>query len=446
MTPQTTNKNLHNIYLSITYGHLVRDHLRLGMLNKLLEMRPDCRVILLTPGDKVQDFRDEFDHERVIFKYHKLWGSPRLHSYACRLRNFSRKLPISNKRKLDQELWKIESRLFTHDPGIERLFKEYPPALVVSTLPHFHIEYDLIAYADRLGYATAAVVKSWDNIQKGLKLRAERIAVWNDVNRAEARKLEFYRDSEITNVGPFPFDRYFTKGVIKDRDEFWKSKGLDPEKPIILYGSIGGFVGMGTTFDESYMMEELLSIVENNKELKDAQVICRLHPSSNLVAFWRFSSNPRVTLSFVSYIKAFGWSMTRDEVDEMANMLAHSDLVVTPGSTLTLEAAIFDTPVIVPVFSTVQPEEYKKTIQKSFDRHLKKLKDNDWVPFIYDKDKLAEKIIYTLKNPGEYKSGREALVKNYIPFSDGKSGERVAKFISDNVDRGIKRLGNLKRS
>ncbi|MCF7809348.1 CDP-glycerol glycerophosphotransferase family protein [bacterium] len=434
-------KKLHNIYLVISQGHLVRDHLRLGMLELLLEKRPDCRVVILTPADKVTDFCEEFAHERVIIRHHSNWSPDRPLNRTYKWRSKITRINFPLKRQLSDLIWLLQTEYLKVDDGLKAIFEEFPPAVVVSTMPHFFNEFDVVAYAEYRGFATAAVIKSWDNIYKGLKPRPQRITVWNDVNRREAVTMEAYHDDEITNVGAMSFDRYFTPGVIKPRDEFWRSKGFNPDHPVILYGSTGGILDQ---FDESFMMEELLKIVESSPELKNVQIICRLHPSSNVVAFWRFNSHPRVKLSFVSYIKVLGWSMTRDEVDEMANMLCHVDALITPASTLTLEAAIFDTPTIVPAFSTVQSEEFSATLQaRHFTKHFKIIEDNDWVPIARTPDELRRALIKTIQDPSWYKEGRQEIFKHYIPDTDGKSAERVVQFISDNVDRGVERLRKM---
>lgn len=423
---------LRNVYLLISEGNIVRDLLRLGMLDLFLEMRPDCRVIILTPAYNVPEFRAEFLRDRVMIERHLRWEpSSRLLTKLIQLRKRMRK------RALVRLLWKIETQFARVEHGLRDLFDLHPPTLVVSTHPMRWWEWDVIAYADRRGWATAAVVKSWDNLFKGLTARAPHIAVWNEVNRREAIELQAYRDDEITTVGAAAFDRYFVPSVIQPREGFWRSKGLDPDRPIVLFGTTGGYLA---GYDETFMMDLLLKLADEIPELQEVQYVCRLHPSSNLVAFWPYQFHPRVTLSFGSYVKTLDWSMTLEQVDEMANMLCHSDVLITPASTLTLESAVFDTPAIVPAFSTVQTDLVDKAMKAGhFNRHFRPLEENNWVPITRSDQALAQAMVQALQDPTWYREGRKAIMENYIPFRDGRSGERVAQFISDMVTRSIER-------
>jgi len=423
---------LHNVYLLISEGNIVRDLLRLGMLDIFLDMQPDCRVIILTPAYAVPEFRAEFLRDRVMIERHLRWEpSSLLLSMRIRLRKKMRK------RLLVRLLWKTETQFARVAPELQHLFDLYPPALVVSTHPFRLWEWDVIAYADKCGFATAAVVKSWDNVIKGLTARTRYIAVWNEVNRREAIELQAYRDDEITTVGAAAFDRYFDPAVIQPRDAFWRSKGLDPDRPIVLFGTSGGSL---SPYDETFMMDLLLHLADQVPELQKIQYVCRLHPSSDLLAFWPYQSHPRVVLSFSSYIKTLGWTMTVEQVDEMANMLCHADVLITPASTLTLESAIFDTPTIVPAFSTVQPDQVEKAMEASrFGRHFQPLVQNNWVPIVHSEQALAKAMIRALRDPAWYRDGRKAIVENYVPFRDRRSGQRVAQFIADMVTRSIEK-------
>ena len=62
-----------------------------------------------------------------------------------------------------------------------------------------------------------------------------------------------------------------------------------------------------------------------------------------------------IVLSYVDkYIPTLGWTMDNEDVDIMANILYHSDVIISPGSTVTIEAAIFDTPIVFPTFNPRQ--------------------------------------------------------------------------------------------
>jgi CDP-glycerol glycerophosphotransferase (TagB/SpsB family) len=118
--------------------------------------------------------------------------------------------------------------------------------------------------------------------------------------------------------------------------------------------------------------------------------------------------------------------MTRDDVVQVANILAHSDVVITPGSTITLEAAIFDRPTIVPIFHTYQPErahDYFSTWV--LGKHFGRIEEMDLVPIIRKGEDFVPAIRRCLSAPEWYREQRAKLVKEYVQFTDGRSTERI---------------------
>lgn len=127
---------------------------------------------------------------------------------------------------------------------------------------------------------------------------------------------------------------------------------LDAKRPIILFATLGYFI---PGLDETCWMEHLVSLITRGALKGRPQVICRLHPWSRFEHFKRFAAHPDARLSYIDrYLPALTWYMDREDTVLMANMLRHSDLVITPGSTVALEAAIFDKPTLIPLFHAYQ--------------------------------------------------------------------------------------------
>jgi len=60
------------------------------------------------------------------------------------------------------------------------------------------------------------------------------------------------------------------------------------------------------------------------------------------------------------------WWPSREEMFLAGNLLRHADVCISPGSTMTIEAAIFDTPTIVPTFNPLISEEYDQFFKKNW--------------------------------------------------------------------------------
>lgn len=72
---------------------------------------------------------------------------------------------------------------------------------------------------------------------------------------------------------------------------------------------------------------------------------------------------------------------------------------------------------------------------RHFGRHFRPLEQNDWVPIVRSEQELAQAMVQALQDPTWYREGRKAIVENYVPFRDGRSGQRVAQFIADMVEK-----------
>jgi hypothetical protein len=414
---------MRNVYMVLCQGNVYRDVVRLGMLRHLLDSSPDIRVILLTQAWAVPEVRREIEHERIILARHDLYSATRWPSRLIRLRQVQRRRPVIDL------LTRLESLVAPQPAGLPELFAQLPPSLVVSTHPYSVYEWDVISFAHRLGVPTAGIMKSWDNILRLPQVRPRSLAVWGRTNFREAVEVTRYREDELRMVGAMPFDRYFTPGVVRPRTEFWQSKGLDPSRPVVLFGTAGAF---SDDWDETFMLELLLKLTEQCDELRDVQFVCRLHPITHLEYFWPYRDHPRVVISFGSYVKTLGWCMTKAEVDDMANMLCNADLVITPASTLSVEAPIFDTPTVVTLFSSVAGDTHARRIEEGWLKmHFKPIVENDWLPLARTAQDLKEMMIRSLRDRSWYREGRCALVDQVVTLKDGKSYERAAKFITD---------------
>ncbi|HPQ39591.1 MAG TPA: hypothetical protein PLV45_04395 [bacterium] len=414
-----------NIHIVISQGNVYRDLVRLGMIHHLLETCPDVRVVLLTQASAVAEVIRETAHERLVVRHHDICETA---GAAGRLIN--RRIRSRNP-WLTRLFFEVEKKLAPVPRNIDTIFTEFPPDLVVSTHPRIIWEYDVVTYARKHGIRTLGSVKSWDNVLRGLVSNTEYLSVWNRRNYHEARHNLHYPEDKIRMVGACAFDRYFSEGVIQDRASFLETMGLDPGRPVVFFGTAGSFAA---DWDETYMMDVLLDLRKSIPELRGIQIICRLHPITHLEYFMPYSEVPGVVLSHGSYVKTLGWCMTRDEVDRMANMLNHADMVITPASTLSIEAPIFDTPTIVTMFSTVRGERHARDMKRWWlNRHFKTIQENHWLPLVESPEELGRIMVESLNEPGRYESERREIVKEYVTFTDGKSYERLASYLSESA-------------
>ncbi len=274
-------------------------------------------------------------------------------------------------------------------------------------------------------------------MHKGIRTRPDKLGVWNEINRQEVIELERYAPSEVEILGPPQFDPYFQAGTEWSREALAARFGLDPARPIVLFASLGNFI---PTLDETCWMDELVALLDGGTLPGRPQIVCRLHPWSRVEQWERFRAHPDVRLSVVTrYIPTLQWWMTRDDVVEIGNLLRHADVVITPGSTITLEAAIFDRPTLVPIFHPYQPEraeEYFRTWV--LGKHFRRIERDDLAPILRRREEFGPAIARALREPGWYRDARRRLVEDYVGPTDGRSTERLADFIDREARRGAR--------
>ncbi len=410
------------IALSFSEGRVVRDLFCNNLLDKLLDQGIEFDVF--TPAARVPFFTNQWQRPGLSFFPLKPYS---LDKKAYRAQEIRKRL--LNLATFLLPAWlNFEHRfLVKPDSQVLEILKERKPQLVVVTNPMQHYEQPVYGAAQSLGIPTLGVVRSWDNLYKGLRLRPDVLAVWNPVNREEAIRLMKYPPQKVEIIGATQFDPYFDPAGVWSRQEFAQKFKLDPAHPIITLATLGPFQNQ---YDETYLMDWMLTAIHSGELPTDTQIICRLHPASRLEQFLKYSKLSNVRLSFIEgYIPSLAWTMTREDVILVANLLRHSDVVISPGSTITIETAIFDTPTIVPIFHTYQPELGMRQFDQHLSTHFRRLKELDLVPIVETPDALAEAIRHALADRSWYRQQRTQLVQDYICYTDGKSTERLAKLI-----------------
>jgi hypothetical protein len=412
------------VAISIDEGRTIRDLFYNGFLDLLVES--EIEVTVFTEATTVSEFIQRWNREGVEFVHLLPCPVTRARAYALHIR---RSLMRSKVRPLLKGYLAFEERLLYHKRnGYAQQFNSHPPNLLVTTNPLLMRDAELISTAHVLGIPTLGLVRSWDNVHKGLQCRPQYLAVWNEINRQEVVEFNAYQPENVVPIGAPQFDPYFAADTLWSREKLAKEFNLDPARPIILFATLGYFI---QGLDETCWMDLLLDQINQEIIPGRPQVICRLHPWSRFEHFKRYAEHPDVRLSYTDrYLPTLTWYMTKDDVVLVANMLKHADVVITPGSTITLEAAIFDRPTLVPIFHTYQPERARDYFTKVvFSKHFRRIEQLGLVPIIRKAEDYAPAIIRCLNEPGWYREQRAQLVRDYVHFTDGKAVERFTKLI-----------------
>jgi len=406
------------IVISVQTGMVARDLLRCGPLERILG-HPAARVVLLTPGVRDPAFVDEFAQARLdVVPLDPYAPSPLVWRLMTRRWRYARSPAMADL------VHSVEQRLIPTPAAYTALFQKYAPRLVVSGDPLRPGDANLIATARRHGVPTLGSVRSWDNILKHLRTRPDALTVWNALNAQEAVKIDRYRPDQVTQVGAPQLDGYFQNpGPLMTREEL----GLDPRKKALVLATSS----FTYDSDQTYLVDMLLDAIRGGEIRHPLQIVLRLHPDDRVGRYLKYRHAPEIVLDVPErFFATLGWTMTRADLDRMVALLRHADLVVNFATTVTLESAIVDTPTLLVAFSPIDPDEMQRyVVGLHFRMHYKALVERDLVPVAWDRTQLVGWINRYLDDPSLYRTQRAAIVREWVQFTDGASGQRLGDAI-----------------
>lgn len=277
---------------------------------------------------------------------------------------------------------------------------------------------------------------SWDNAWKGLRVRPDLVTCWSEQNRAEICHLAGYRPEQVRVIGAPAFDTYLAADALWSREQLCFRLGLDPQRLILLFATLGQF---RQDIDETNPLEVLLRAIDASEIPGKPQIVLRMHPWSRDAYFKAFTDRSDVVVSrYEHYVPGLTWTPTRDEAILAGNLLRHANVVISPGSTMCIEPAIFDTPTVVPVFNEYMPEVFEAYFRQTWlNQHFGRLYRNDWVPIVRSAEAMVDAVNRALADHSWYQEGRRQIREQILGPLDGRATERFAEIILATAQRRV---------
>ncbi len=323
------------------------------------------------------------------------------------------------KRTLVPWLWPL---FFTARP-FAALFEKYHPDMVFA--PHLYGWFDtmLIGEARRRGVRTLGMPAGWDHLDKFfLPLHADRLIVPSEQVRRMAIEHQAYLPEQIAVVG-FPyFDFIARKEYLRPREEVLAQLGFAPGARYVLYVS-----GSAYCPDEPDIIEKLLGWADAGAFGCDLRVVVRPYQGGrkqdkqfDMQKFNRFEVHPRA----VFYRQEF-WG-DRERTEYFLNILTHADVVMGVYTTMLIEAAALDRPLVAPAFDGYHRRPYNRSIRRfeEFD-HFREVLASGAVRTARSFNDLEKILRRYLDNPAADAAERQILRDRICYRIDGKASERI---------------------
>jgi hypothetical protein len=331
------------------------------------------------------------------------------------------------------------------------LFDRFAPQLVVGSTPGWRLDRYLLREAAARSIRTASVVVGWDNPSSYSLPGApvDDITCWSDIQKQELILGSDWDPARIHVAGIPIYDGYFRKQWLLDRNEYFHRHGLDPNRKLLSYAC--SFVSFSPNYQN---VEALADLVESGDLGAPCQLLVRLHPN-HFWDNWLFADE-RARIDRLAHERAhvhvvepvpIGGELgyySGEDLPEKTSMMAHADVFLTVYSTMVVEAAIHDRPIVSVCIDAPRGWGYTRRFYlRKYSLRLSRI--GDWPTHdrfrrsgagtvALDRAQLAEAVRAGLRDPGRDRAARRAFVEREVTFTDGSAGVRTARALLSLMD------------
>jgi hypothetical protein len=463
------------ILISIPTGFQLRQFVHSGVLESLLDQ--GCRAVIVSPNQPGEGFTEQLQQDgvevvaldirtgRLLGRYwavrqhlflqdgptdtlrmkrEDLKHTSRGLALAARIgSSLFRRLPAARQLVLHSE------RFIFRDSNVLKLLSDYPVDLILLGSPGFVAQDKLLLHA---GVArripVVAAVMSWDNLSsKGfINPCPDRLLVWSEHMKREAISLHEIPPERIFETGAPLYDLFANAGRFGSRNENLTALNLDPNRRLIFYGtSTAAFFP-----DEVEVVKRVARWVENDSLGVPCQLWVRLHPQAVSGPYavaaepYRRLASERVKIQFPPVRGSnLLWDLPTGDIEHLVRLMRDADVVINTASTLIIDAAVLDRPVISIAYDPLGDLPYNRSVRRYYDyTHMAHVIRAGAMQLANSPSELRAKIVSYLEHPEQDREGRRRIVEQQFGRVDGRSANRVAQQVVSTV---LERTGELRQ-
>lgn len=323
--------------------------------------------------------------------------------------------------RLWREFLRAVSPLFREDTLWDKPFETYRPSLVFATNMIHGNSIALIKAARRRGIPAVGMTKSWDNLTSKtlFRVKPDVLLVNNPHIKKEAVAIGDMPPERIEVVGLPQYDHYYDESWRLPRDAFFKLFRMDPNKKLITY-FMGGPLAVHDPRDHIAMLSRAIEA----GELPPATILLRTHPNYD-VSVDELASLPHVRLSKPG--TGIGGSGKDREFDQedvriLISTLYYSDVTVNTGSTMTIEATIFDKPIVLVGFDGYTLKPHYESVAHTMDiTHYRYMLKSGAARRVESEQSLINAVRAYIEDPSRDAEGRKKLFNEQVWRVGGSS-------------------------
>jgi hypothetical protein len=317
--------------------------------------------------------------------------------------------------------WHYGRGRYVATPLLERIRRERP-AIVLANI-QMHSVVPFIVGGRRLGRPLVGNIASWDHtVGKGIVApHLRRYLVQNDVMRDDLVRYHGIEPARIAVTGWPQTDVFHRRRPRAEYEAVVRGLGLDPSRPVVL--------AMGNTPTNAPF---------------EARFVDRL------VAWWEENARERFSLIFRPHPRDREWrerfaaALSRDgvavqepsftDLETLAVLLQHGDVVVSNAGTILLDALVNDRPTVCVLYDEGAPPGESWALKNVSGEHYRQLMSSE---AFYRADRfedVAAGIDRALAQPAELAAERSRVARQVVGEVDGRAAERVVDAVVSALD------------
>ncbi|HEX7281898.1 MAG TPA: CDP-glycerol glycerophosphotransferase family protein [Vicinamibacterales bacterium] len=164
-----------------------------------------------------------------------------------------------------------------------------------------------------------------------------------------------------------------------------------------------------------------------------------MHPRDEFDAYREFTKLPHVIIEkpfrdTVKVADGLAIDVMPEHQKHLGDTLCHADVVVNVASTISIEACIFDTPVVNINFDGPVESPYVKSARRYYSfTHYVNITSREAVRVATSPEQLVADVAAYLADPSLDAAGRKQVVLDQCQFTDGRSAERVVNLVLEEL-------------
>jgi hypothetical protein len=344
---------------------------------------------------------------------------------------------LRHSRVARRQLVRLQQRYTPHI--YDDLLEKYRPDLVVTSTPGWRLDRYLLRDAHAHGTPTAAIVLGWDNPSShalpGAPVRW--INCWSAAQQQEL-VLGSDWDPQDIHIGGIPsYDGYFQGQWTLPRTEYYRLHNLDPDRRLLAYAC--SFVTYSPNIQN---IQALAELVASEALSEPCQLLVRLHPNHFTdVPRWANEREQVRALARecphfhlvepVPLGESYGY-YSGEDMPEKSSMMAHADVFLTVYSTMVVETAIHDTPIVSVVIDAPEgwPGMYSLSLTDigRWPTHSR-FRESGAGLVAADSQELRQSIDFYLQNPSAHHEQRKQFIRQECTYTDGSAGRRTGEYL-----------------